>query len=280
MTKKKVKKKKISNKKCNSSCCLLNWKFFIPIFIALLIVILLVVFLVIGVGATSVEKGDTVSVNYVGMLEDGTVFDTNIKEVAELNNIQSNFVPLDFEVGAGMMIKGFDEGVVGMHIGEEKKITIAPEEAYGVSRQDLIIELPKSQELERFLEVDSEEFVGLFGFDAKLDEEFNNPSLAWKLKVVEISNNVVTLENLLVEGEPIQMEGVGWVSYVDSVSEDKIVLIQDPKLGDEVILPNADSYVKGIISEVSDLNFEIDLNHPLAGKVLVFDITLMDVKKL
>jgi FKBP-type peptidyl-prolyl cis-trans isomerase 2 len=82
----------------------------------------------------AVKSGDTVQVDYVGKLEDGTVFDTSIREVAQEEDIyieERNYRPLTFTVGAGQMIKGFDEGVIGMRVGEEKTITLPPEEAYG-----------------------------------------------------------------------------------------------------------------------------------------------------
>lgn len=82
----------------------------------------------------AVKSGDTVQVDYVGRLEDGTVFDTSISEVAQEEDTYiegRNYSPLTFTVGAGQMIKGFDEGVIGMRVGEEKTITLPPEEAYG-----------------------------------------------------------------------------------------------------------------------------------------------------
>jgi FKBP-type peptidyl-prolyl cis-trans isomerase SlyD len=92
-----------------------------------------------------VENGDTISVDYAGRLEDGTIFDTSIKETAiqaGLYNQMRDYKPLTFNVGAGQMIKGFDEGVVGMQIGEEKTLTIPPEEAYGEYNEELARELP------------------------------------------------------------------------------------------------------------------------------------------
>jgi FKBP-type peptidyl-prolyl cis-trans isomerase 2 len=92
-----------------------------------------------------VENGDTISVNYVGKLEDGTVFDTSIKEEAVqagIYNQRRDYKPLTFTVGAGQMIKGFDEGVVGIRVEEEKTLTIPPEEAYGEYREELARELP------------------------------------------------------------------------------------------------------------------------------------------
>lgn len=92
-----------------------------------------------------VENGDTISVDYIGKLEDGTIFDTSVKEVAiqagSYNQLR-DYKPLAFNVGAGQMIKGFDEGVIGMQVGEEKTLKIPPEEAYGEYREELARELP------------------------------------------------------------------------------------------------------------------------------------------
>ncbi|NCU04142.1 MAG: peptidylprolyl isomerase, partial [Chitinophagaceae bacterium] len=52
--------------------------------------------------------------------------------------------PLEFEVGAGMMIKGFDDAVVGMSVGDKKTINISPNEAYGERNEQMIIEFPRS----------------------------------------------------------------------------------------------------------------------------------------
>ncbi len=94
-----------------------------------------------------VENGDTISVNYVGKLEDGTVFDTSEKEAAleaGIYNEMRDYNPLTFTVGAGQMIKGFDEGVVGMKVGEEKDLKIPPEEAYGEYNEEYARELPRN----------------------------------------------------------------------------------------------------------------------------------------
>jgi FKBP-type peptidyl-prolyl cis-trans isomerase SlyD len=92
-----------------------------------------------------VENGDTISVDYVGKLEDGTIFDTSVKEAAiqvGRYNQMRDYKPLKFNVGAGQMIKGFDEGVIGMRVGEEKTLTIPPEEAYGEYREELARDIP------------------------------------------------------------------------------------------------------------------------------------------
>lgn len=81
-----------------------------------------------------VKKGDTVKVHYHGKLEDGSTFDSS--EGRE---------PLEFEVGGGMVIPGFDNGVTGMAIGEKKTINIPADEAYGPKQEELIMEFPKDR---------------------------------------------------------------------------------------------------------------------------------------
>lgn len=75
-----------------------------------------------------VKHGDTVKVHYHGKLTDGTVFDSS-----------EGRQPLEFEVGSGRVIKGFDEGVKGMSVGEKKTISIPADDAYGPRQKEMII---------------------------------------------------------------------------------------------------------------------------------------------
>lgn len=79
-------------------------------------------------------KGSKVKVHYTGRLTSGEQFDSS-----------AGREPLEFEVGAGMMIKGFDDAVVGMAIGDKKTITIPPQEGYGESNPDMIVEFPRDR---------------------------------------------------------------------------------------------------------------------------------------
>lgn len=88
-----------------------------------------------GVDDMTAKKGDKVKVDYVGTLDDGTVFDDS----------QKHGTPLEFEVGSGNVIKGFDEAVVGMKVGQERKVRIEPKDAYGDYNPKLIKEVPKER---------------------------------------------------------------------------------------------------------------------------------------
>jgi peptidylprolyl isomerase len=80
------------------------------------------------------QSGDTVKVHYTGKLEDGTVFDSSI-----------NREPLEFQLGQGQMIQGFEQAVFGMAVGDSKTATIPVEQAYGPKSEDMILEINKSE---------------------------------------------------------------------------------------------------------------------------------------
>lgn len=98
---------------------------------------------------TTVKKGDLITVDYVGKLTDGTVFDTSIESIARESGKymeQRDYTAgLSFTVGAGQMIAGFDAGVVGMQIGETKTVEIPADQAYGQKRDDMIVRVPLEQ---------------------------------------------------------------------------------------------------------------------------------------
>jgi FKBP-type peptidyl-prolyl cis-trans isomerase 2 len=82
-----------------------------------------------------VKQGDKVKVEYEGTLEDGSVFDST----------ENHGEPLEFEIGSGQIIEGFEESIKGMEEGEEKQFQLQPSEAYGEPRDDLTRDVPKEQ---------------------------------------------------------------------------------------------------------------------------------------
>jgi FKBP-type peptidyl-prolyl cis-trans isomerase 2 len=141
-----------------------------------------------------VKKGDKIKVEYEGKLEDGTIFDSSKKHEA----------PLEFTVGEGQLIKGFEEAVVGMNVGEEKEIKLLPEEAYGNHNPELVREMPKET-----FQSDQEIEPGMMFLmnlpdgrqipvritnvsDEKVTIDLNSPlagkTLVFKIKVLEIGN--------------------------------------------------------------------------------------------
>jgi peptidylprolyl isomerase len=81
----------------------------------------------------AVKTGNKVKVEYVGKLDDGSVFDSS----------EDHGKPLEFEVGSGHVIKGFDDAILGMNEGDEKEFTIQPAEAYGQHDPTLVQKVPR-----------------------------------------------------------------------------------------------------------------------------------------
>lgn len=80
------------------------------------------------------KAGDTVRVHYTGTLDDGTVFDSS-----------EGRDPLEFTLGTGQVIAGFDRGVTGMQPGDERTVVIPAQDAYGEPREELVLQVPRSQ---------------------------------------------------------------------------------------------------------------------------------------
>ncbi|GJL77525.1 MAG: peptidyl-prolyl cis-trans isomerase [Nitrospinaceae bacterium] len=145
-------------------------------------------------GNSAVKKGDKVTLEYKGTLDDGTVFDSSEKHKT----------PLEFEVGSGKVIPGFDQAVMGMKKGEEKKFTLQPSEAYGDRNPQLTQIVPREQ---------------------------------------------------LPKGH-------------------------EPKAGMMLAVGTPDGrQIPATITEVTADNVTLDMNHPLAGKALTFNIKLVKISQ-
>ena len=141
-----------------------------------------------------VKKGDTVKVDYTGSFEGGEVFDTS-----------EGKQPLEFVVGEGRVIKGFDDAVVGMEKGKEKEVSIEPKDAYGEARPEMKKEIPREN-----LPKDQEPKEGMVlvlqaptgqqmpakiikvtkkGVTIDLNHPLAGKKLNFKLKIVEINSN-------------------------------------------------------------------------------------------
>ena len=143
----------------------------------------------------AIKKGDNVKVEYEGRFENGEIFDSS--------SHGDHSHPLEFEVGSGKVIAGFDNSMIGMKEGEEKEIKISPKEAYGEPNPQMIKEFPREA-----LPKDQEPREGM----------------------------------VIVLGTP---DGRQFPAKIAEVTKDKV---------------------------------KIDLNHPLAGKTLIFKIKIVEVK--
>lgn len=118
------------------------------------------------------KKGDLVRVHYTGKLTDGSQFDSSVGRA-----------PLEFTLGAGQMIAGFDAGVLGMSIGEKKVINIDPANGYGHKNPEAIIDFPKSNIPEGMnIEI---------GMKLNLQNEYGQPV---PVEVIEIKDDAIVMD--------------------------------------------------------------------------------------
>lgn len=132
-----------------------------------------------------VKKGDKIRVHYTGTLLDGTQFDSSVGRS-----------PLEFTVGAGQMIKGFDAGVEGMAVGEKKTIQIDPDNGYGQKDPEAIIEFPASNVPEGMtLEI---------GQQINLQNQYGQPV---PVVVLEVKEDVIIMDaNHFLAGKDLVFE--------------------------------------------------------------------------
>ncbi len=282
----------------------------------ILIILLAVIILFSGcVGEKTVKKGDTISVNYTGSLQDGKVFDTNIESVAKQHDIiRPEYVPLKFTVGEPGMIAGFDEGVVGMKVGDTKILTIPPEKGYGPVRPELIspyniIENVSAKEntFPRVFNVSLEEFEATYGgghnesetvvpsgtninltilnisssvslsYNLKEGSQIFSQNAPWNMTVSKIDNRNITIKpsvkmNQIVHFQLDQFQKTPWTSTVIGMTGDNITLRHNA-----IPETKVQSMFGTMTVRFNETSFIIDQNHELAGKTLMFNVTLVSI---
>jgi peptidylprolyl isomerase len=181
-----------------------------------------------GNGTSSqVEDGDIVEVEYVGYLEDGEVFDSNL-----------GGPPLEFVVGSGMMIEGFNDAVVGMVVNQTKTAVIPPEEAYGLHDPAKVKTIPIIQEVPKRITVDfpmffqlpAERFREMFGTNATAGEVVFVSELNADVKVLSAGENV-SMQTLLAPGDIYQFPGLPWNSTILWILGNQMELEHNVKVG-------------------------------------------------
>ncbi len=121
---------------------------------------------------TQAKSGDTVRIHYTGTLDDGTQFDSS-----------AGREPLEFALGGGQVIPGFDSAVDGMAVGENKTVTIAPDEAYGQRHEQLVQQVSRDA-----LPDDMEPAVGMHLQSQSPDGQIMN------LVVTEVADDTITVD--------------------------------------------------------------------------------------
>lgn len=131
------------------------------------------------------KKDDSVLVHYTGKLKDGNIFDSS-----------KDREPLEFTIGTQTVIPGFEEGVIGMEVGDKKTIDIPCDQAYGQKRDDMIVAMPKDQFPD---DIDPQE-----GMMLELQTEQGD---VMPVNITEVKDDVVTLDgNHALAGQDLIFE--------------------------------------------------------------------------
>jgi FKBP-type peptidyl-prolyl cis-trans isomerase 2 len=203
-----------------------------------------------------VKKGDFVLVQYTGELEDGEIFDSG------------NFT---FNAGMGQAISGFDQAVIGMSEGETKRIEITPDQAYGEYDPDMIIYLPLVDEMNITANTTAELFNLTFGEPPVIGRSYTIEGMEWPIRVVGIYNE--TIVEFVYEAEDGQIIYRDYGVLTVEIDGNEMKIKTEPKIGAVIstIVGN------GKITDKNETHMTLDFNHELAGKNLIFTVTLLKI---
>lgn len=276
-----------------------------------LIILVIALLLLSGcVEQKTVKIGDNISVDYTGSLTNGKVFDTSIESIAKEYNLSTpdtDYKPLQFTVGKGKVIKGFDEGVVGMKVGESKTLTIPPEKGYPKDPQliqtvPIIQNVPTTRSFPKAFEIPVGQFDKIFGYH-KIGEDVKIPDtninltiqsittsnvsvsynlnvgnyvsqLPWNETVIKIDDKNITTKSAVKKNDIIQLKGAPWTTTVIDVDEENMTLRHNN-------IPDTDiqAALGPIKVHFNDTFITLDQNNEIAGETLIFNVTIRSIKK-
>jgi FKBP-type peptidyl-prolyl cis-trans isomerase 2 len=234
-----------------------------------------------------------VTVNYVGRFEDGRVFDTSIKAVAEDNNSypkaisyqpKASYEPFSFTIGSGEVVRGFDQNVIGMREGETRIITIPPELGYGSPDPRGIEVRPLVETLKQWEEISAIDFqVNFSAIAPKAPEKLRIVEPEWGWNVTVFPTN--TDSKVLIVREAVNNSLVrpfgAWDARVTEVDSGRNViriehLLSPAHAGRIIVREVSQSFM---VTEVDESTFTIDRNPEVVGKTLIFEVTVVTITK-
>ncbi len=179
-------------------------------------------------GPHAVEPGDQVRVDYIGYFQDGSgVFDTSLLAVAQDNatwaksitfNWRPGWSPLTVaQVGNRTVIPGFDDGLLGMVVGETKRIVVPPERGYGVAEPALFVRRPVLQEVPVRQQMNVSEFRSRYTTSPVDGGTVSDPFWNWTA-LVSVSGDFVTVTNSPSIGQSVRPYRA-WNARVESVDD-------------------------------------------------------------
>ena len=268
----------------------------------------------------TISDGDYALVRYIGYYEDGEVFDSSIADDVDLtpdlpldntyrnNELQVTVTPGTKITGTQTLIAGFNDALKGMVAGDEKVITVLPEDGYGewdpekVKTLDYAIGTYQLEEtLSKTITMSIEDFtleyvqqplenntieldygIGLISSVAGETVTIDVVSLDdgefymdyFTTKVIAEDDETFTIQRLVEDGDDVPIPTIGGVA-VASVADGIVTVAYDPS---DIVLDG--TMGSGTITRVGETSFDVDYNHAMAGKTLLFKIHVVAFKKV
>ncbi|MBM3229381.1 hypothetical protein FJZ26_03025 [Candidatus Parvarchaeota archaeon] len=222
-------------------------------------------------------QGDYVTVDYTLRLDNGTVVDTSIKDVASkagIYDLKRTYSPLGFWIGpqSGLLPK-FSGAVEGMKKGQTKKIRLEPQDGYGIYNNSSVFGLPAVTEIPRLYNVPIANFKT--GFEnLSVGKRLVHPQYKWDMAIAELYSDSVLLRQNPLPRHNFELNG--WPAMVQNVTNETIVILLKPHVGEKYGYEDTESCPTGeaLVKSVKSDTVMLDCNHPLAGQALNFEITL------
>jgi FKBP-type peptidyl-prolyl cis-trans isomerase 2 len=263
-----------------------------------------------------IEEGDQVLVDYIGELENGEVFDTTYRDIADDNSTKKaesfqkkyKYDPLKInsvEYAEVELLKAFEEQLLGMEVGEEKTIKLTPEEAYGDYKEEkvkhikIVDEVLIEETVMKERDIPEKEFREKYG-EPLVGMEINTEYGKADILEITLEGNVKIKQKTVNEGLILEYFRAKLVNETEESFT--IERIFEPKLntkngaasvkeedGKFVITLDTGNlkvedmmyteYGSGKIIEINEKEIVVDTNHPLAGETLIFKVKIVEIRK-
>lgn len=190
-------------------------------------------------------EGDLAEINYVLTMANGSVIDTNDISLAEefgLKNYPKG--PYRFIVTESGKVKGFDEAITGMKVGEHKIIEIEPSEEIKLMILNKTARIPFMQIYPKYAVVTKKSYLEEFEKEPIIGDTAFNPKFPWAFKVANVSEKRVALEYVVERGESYELPGNNWNSTLLAIGDITLKFRHKPVDGQIIETPIGDATIK------------------------------------
>ena len=238
------------------------------------------------------QQGDTVYIDYIGYFSnDNLVFDTSLQSVAKDNVTypkaysfawRSSYTNLQFTIGDGSVVKGFDDGVRGLSVGQTTTVSVPASLGYGPANPALIQPHTLVETVPVHVTMNQSEFTSLYGQSPVSATSVTDPVYGWGA-TVSMLNDLVVVTNSPSPGQVLRPYHA-WTAVVLGINDAAnngtgIITIQnrlDPTLVDKIggTAPDGKTFYLSAV-DLDAGTYTLDFNKQVVGRTLVFQITLV-----